>query len=130
MAALEDAPVLTPAAFASQQVDFNNLILRQVDIATATTITVAGNFNDAGSADGAGTSATFNRPVGVAFSPNGTFAVIVSTLYLPSVFCINSTSSRSSYNSSRAIYPIRFAWSRVSQPELRCLHPRRLRVLL
>jgi sugar lactone lactonase YvrE len=55
-------------------------IIRSIDVATANVTTIAGSASaPAGSADGTGTTASFNRPVGVAYD-QGTQAVYVTDL--------------------------------------------------
>ena len=49
--------------------------IRRVDIATGATTTLAGS-GSRGFLDGAGGSARFNGPVGIAIDPSGTFALV------------------------------------------------------
>ncbi len=53
--------------------------VRHIVIATGVATTLAGN-GTAGSTDGVGTWATFNEPRGIAFSPDGTYALITDRL--------------------------------------------------
>ena len=55
--------------------DRSNHRIRHVDIATGATTTLAGS-GSAGFLDGAGVSARFNVPHGVAIDPSGTFALV------------------------------------------------------
>jgi len=55
--------------------DRYNHRVRRVDIATGATTTLAGSGSD-GFLDGAGGSAQFNQPAGVAIDPSGTFALV------------------------------------------------------
>ena len=56
--------------------DYGNHRIRRVDIATGATTTLAGSGTQ-GFLDGAGGSARFNDPNGVAIDPSGTFALVV-----------------------------------------------------
>ena len=53
-----------------------NKRVRRVDIATGATTTLAGSGTQ-GFLDGAGGSARFNRPSGVAIDPSGGYALVV-----------------------------------------------------
>ena len=55
--------------------DQNNHRIRRVEIATGATTTLAGS-GSAGYLDGAGGSARFRNPYGVAIDPSGTFALV------------------------------------------------------
>ena len=55
--------------------DQNNQRIRRVDIATGATTTLAGS-GSAGFRDGAGGSAQFNYPRGVAIEPSGGYALV------------------------------------------------------
>ena len=55
--------------------DRNNHRVRRVEIATGATTTLAGSGSK-GFLDGAGGSARFNRPWGIAIDPSGTFALV------------------------------------------------------
>ena len=55
--------------------DHSNHRIRRVDIATGATTTLAGSGTQ-GFLDGAGGSARFNMPSGVAIDPSGTFALV------------------------------------------------------
>ena len=55
--------------------DTSNHRIRRVDIATGATTTLAGS-GSAGFLDGAGGSARFNQPLGVAIDPTGTFTLV------------------------------------------------------
>ena len=56
--------------------DYNNQRIRRVDIATGATTTLAGS-GSAGFRDGAGGSARFQYPRGVAIEPSGGYALVV-----------------------------------------------------
>ena len=55
--------------------DFKNHAIRKIVIATQVVSTFAGT-GSSGLVDGAGDSAQFNNPVGVAISPDGTYALV------------------------------------------------------
>ena len=55
--------------------DYYNHRIRRVEIATGATTTLAGS-GSAGFRDGAGGSARFNSPHGVAIDPSGTFTLV------------------------------------------------------
>ena len=55
--------------------DGHNNRIRRVEIATGATTTLAGS-GSAGFSNGAGGSARFNYPSGVAIDPSGTFALV------------------------------------------------------
>ena len=55
--------------------DYYNHRIRRVDIATGATTTLAGS-GTRGFLDGAGGSAQFNFPWGIAIDPSGTFALV------------------------------------------------------
>ena len=67
--------------------DYGNNLIRSIEIATQTTKTLAGSL--IGFADGLGTAAQFNGPVGVALTPSGTIIAtdsinnLLRTLALP-----------------------------------------------
>jgi hypothetical protein len=56
--------------------DFNNHLIRKITMATASVETFAGTSGSSGTLAGVGTNARFNRPIGVAISPDGTFALV------------------------------------------------------
>jgi DNA-binding beta-propeller fold protein YncE len=58
--------------------DFNNHLIRKITMATAFVETFAGKSGSGGIVAGIGTNAQFNGPVGVAISPDGTFALVVN----------------------------------------------------
>jgi DNA-binding beta-propeller fold protein YncE len=58
--------------------DYNNHLIRKITMATASVETFAGTSGSSGTLTGAGTNAQFYRPVGVAISPDGTFALVVN----------------------------------------------------
>ena len=58
----------------ASQDEWNHRI-RRVNISTGATTTLAGS-GSAGSLNGAGASAQFNHPWGVAIDPSGTFALV------------------------------------------------------
>jgi hypothetical protein len=55
--------------------DCNNYLIRKITMATASVETFAGT-SGSGTVTGVGTNARFNRPIGVAISPDGTFALV------------------------------------------------------
>lgn len=62
----------------SLQADSSNNLLRRIELMSGLVTTVAGSPTQAtGYADGAGTTATFNFPVGIAIDAMLTFAVVV-----------------------------------------------------
>jgi DNA-binding beta-propeller fold protein YncE len=56
--------------------DFNNHLIRKITMATASVETFAGRSGSSGTLAGVGTNARFYRPMGVAISPDGTFALV------------------------------------------------------
>jgi DNA-binding beta-propeller fold protein YncE len=60
--------------------DYNNHLIRKITMATASVETFAGTSGSGGTLAGVGTNSRFSGPVGVAISPDGTFA-LVSNLY-------------------------------------------------
>lgn len=77
------APVaILPAAFL-MQADFNNFLLRRVNLTSGLVTTLAGRnvgaigVNNRGRADGQGTAASFYRPTGVAMDSAGSLVVVV-----------------------------------------------------
>ena len=62
-----------PSHDASQ--DYSDHRIRRVDIATGATTTLAGS-GSRGFLDGAGGSARFNHPAGIAIDPSGGFALV------------------------------------------------------
>jgi DNA-binding beta-propeller fold protein YncE len=56
--------------------DHNNHLIRKITMATASVETFAGMSGSGGIVPGVGTNARFNRPIGVAISPDGTFALV------------------------------------------------------
>ena len=64
----------SPTHDASQ--DYNNHLIRRVEIATGATTTLAGT-GTLGFLDGDGAIAKFNYPRGIAIDPSGTFALVV-----------------------------------------------------
>lgn len=57
--------------------DYGNYLIRTVVISSRLVSTLAGAAGLSGTADGIGTSALFNRPVGVALDAAGTFVLVV-----------------------------------------------------
>jgi DNA-binding beta-propeller fold protein YncE len=60
--------------------DLNIHLIRKITTATASVETFAGTSGSSGTVAGVGTNSRFNGPIGVAISPDGTFA-LVSNLY-------------------------------------------------
>jgi DNA-binding beta-propeller fold protein YncE len=58
--------------------DFNNHLIRKIAMATVSVETFAGTSGSSAIIAGVGTNARFNGPVGVAISPDGTFALVVN----------------------------------------------------
>lgn len=54
-----------------------NHFIRRIAIPTGAVTTLAGTGGSAGSADGQGTTASFNYPYGVTMNAAGTFALVV-----------------------------------------------------
>ena len=71
-----------PQTRLSLQADSLNNAIRHVNISTGNVTTFAGSAV-AGYADGIGRAAKFNRPMGIAIDPTGTFAFVVSPLPFP-----------------------------------------------
>ena len=60
------------------QSDYYNCLIRRIVISSGLVSTLAGTSGASGSADGLGTAASFNTPLGVAMDAAGTVALIVS----------------------------------------------------
>ena len=60
------------------QGDYNNQLVRRIDIASQRVSTLAGVVGVTGTANGVGTAAFFQYPSGVALVSTGTFALVVS----------------------------------------------------
>jgi len=61
------------------QIDYLNHAVRRIDLSDNSVTTLAGSpTQSSGHADGVGTLATFNRPLGIALNTAANFAVIVS----------------------------------------------------
>ena len=60
------------------QADSNNNLIRRIDLSSGTVTTLAGTAGTTGHADGFGTTATFNKPSGIAMDAAGSFALVVS----------------------------------------------------
>jgi DNA-binding beta-propeller fold protein YncE len=58
--------------------DYGNHLIRKITMATASVETFAGMSGSSGIVPGVGTNAQFNGPIGVAISPDGTFALVVN----------------------------------------------------
>ena len=56
--------------------DYSNNAIRSIVVATRVTTTLAGIKGTSGTQDGAGTNAQFNAPFDVAYSPDGTRALV------------------------------------------------------
>ncbi len=59
--------------------DSGNHTIRRLDLLTGQVTTVAGSPGAAGHSDGVGTAARFDRPHGIAISPDGSYALIADT---------------------------------------------------
>jgi hypothetical protein len=64
-------------ALALLQADAQNALIRRIVVSSALVTTLAGQGGVTGSANGAGTVATFNNPTAVAVDGSGTLAVVV-----------------------------------------------------
>ncbi len=73
------AMALSPDETFALIADTDNHTIRRLDLATRQVTTVAGSAGASGSADGVGSAARFNRPQGVAISPDGSYALIADT---------------------------------------------------
>ena len=72
-------PVYSPSPPPLPQADQYNHALRLVNVSTGLVTTLAGNSTQStGHADGAGTAASFDCPVGVSLNSAGTLAIVVS----------------------------------------------------
>lgn len=60
------------------QADYNNHIIRRLDLSSLMVTTIAGQRGNPGSANGVGTAAQFSYPNSVTMNAAGTIAVIVS----------------------------------------------------
>jgi DNA-binding beta-propeller fold protein YncE len=56
--------------------DYNNNLIRQIILSTASVSTLAGVAGSAGATNGIGTNSRFNSPIGVSISPDGLFALV------------------------------------------------------
>jgi DNA-binding beta-propeller fold protein YncE len=56
--------------------DHNNHLIRKITMATASVETFAGTSGSGGTLAGVGTNSRFRNPIGVAISPDGTFALV------------------------------------------------------
>jgi DNA-binding beta-propeller fold protein YncE len=56
--------------------EWNNHVIRRVEISTGAVTTLVGSKGVSGSADGFGDAARFNKPVGIAVSPDGFYALV------------------------------------------------------
>ena len=59
------------------QCDGNNHLIRLLVLSSGVVSTLAGQAASSGSANGIGTNARFNIPIGIALNAAGTFAVVV-----------------------------------------------------
>ena len=71
-------PPLLPPAPAPLQADTYNHLIRRIDLSSGLVSTLAGTSGSVGSANGLGTVARFDQPVGVAMDNAGTVALVVS----------------------------------------------------
>lgn len=57
--------------------EYGNHLIRRISLSTSLVTTLAGTFSVTGTADGIGTAARFNVPLGVTIDAAGTFVVVV-----------------------------------------------------
>jgi hypothetical protein len=67
---------LSPDGLFALVAEWNNHLIRQIILSTASVSTLAGVAGSAGATNGIGTNSRFNRPVGVSISPDGLFALV------------------------------------------------------
>jgi DNA-binding beta-propeller fold protein YncE len=67
---------MSPDGLYALVADQDNHLIRQINISTLSVTTLAGNRSSAGSTNGVGTLALFNRPRGVSISPDGVYALV------------------------------------------------------
>jgi DNA-binding beta-propeller fold protein YncE len=60
--------------------DYDNNLIRQIIISTASVTTLVGVAGFSGSTNGVGTIAQFNNPIGVSISPDGVFALVADRI--------------------------------------------------
>jgi hypothetical protein len=70
------AIVLSPDDSYALVADSDNHLIRKITMATASVETFAGTSGSSGTVTGAGTNSRFNYPIGVAITPDGTFALV------------------------------------------------------
>ena len=68
---------VTPDGSTALVADYSNHKIRAIVIATGVVTTLAGSGSQ-GSADGTGTSASFDMPTGVAVTPDGSTALVLN----------------------------------------------------
>ena len=73
-----------------------NYTLRQIEVASGATVTIAGKAGSGGSDDGIGDQARLNGPVAVALNPTGTIALVTDTG--------NQTIRRADFVALQAVY--------------------------
>ena len=72
-----NVPLSAPAPL---QADYNNYLIRRIEISSGLVSTLAGTVGAVGSVNGRGTAASFSLPYGVSMDNSGTFAFIVSNI--------------------------------------------------
>ena len=67
---------ITPDGSSALVTDTNNHLIRSIVLATSVVTTLAGS-GSAGFVDGTGAAASFNRPIGIAITPDGSSALVI-----------------------------------------------------
>jgi hypothetical protein len=68
--------VISPDGLYALVGDYNNYLIREIILSTASVSTLAGVAGVSGATNGMGTHSKFNRPVGVSISPDGLYALV------------------------------------------------------
>ena len=67
---------ISPDGTKALVVEYDNKLVRQIDLATRQVTTIAGTAGASGNVDGIGAAARFRGPVAVAYAPDGTKALV------------------------------------------------------